>query len=83
MRLSDLPDYVEHFRYRVLQDALSEATAAYWRRRAETFEAALPRPGDYTGRATPEQIQEQRLRVAATILACRERSVFMLGGEIE
>lgn len=35
----DLAEHVEHFRARVLQDALAEATAAYWERRAETFEA--------------------------------------------
>lgn len=37
--LSDLPEYVEHMRARVLQDALAEASASYWRRRAETFAA--------------------------------------------
>lgn len=34
-----LADYVEHFGKRVLQDALNEATASYWNRRAEQFEA--------------------------------------------
>jgi hypothetical protein len=28
---------VEHFAHRVIQDALAEATAAYWTRRAEDF----------------------------------------------
>lgn len=82
MTLTDLEDYTEHFRKRVLQDALTEATAAYWRRRAETFEAALPRPGDFTGNATPEQVEAQRMRLAATILACRQRAAVALGGEI-
>lgn len=31
--------YVEHFRFRVLQDAMAEGTATYWRRRAEQFAA--------------------------------------------
>ncbi len=83
VELSQLPDYVEHFRFRVLQDALTEATADHWRRRATSFDAALPRPDDFTGRATPESIEEQRMRVAATALACRQRAVFMLGGEVE
>jgi len=39
VKITDLEDYVAHFRSRVLQDALSEATAAYWTRRAEQFEA--------------------------------------------
>ncbi len=37
--MPDLTEYVEHFRGRVMQDALTEATAAYWTRRAEQFEA--------------------------------------------
>lgn len=36
---TDLADYVEHFRQRVLQDALNEATSSYWLKRAEMFEA--------------------------------------------
>lgn len=83
VKLADLESHVEHFRSRVLQDALADATAAYWRRRAETFREALPREGDFTGRATPDQIEEQRRRVAATILACRQRAAVSLGGEIE
>ena len=37
MNLSELPEYVEHFRSRVLADALQEATSAYWLRRARVF----------------------------------------------
>lgn len=82
VKLSELEEHVDHFRNRVLQDALAEATAHYWRRRARSFEVALPRPGDFTGRATPEQIEEQRMRVAATILACAQRAELMIGGRI-
>lgn len=35
----ELSEYLEHFRARVLQDALNEATASHWRRRAATFAA--------------------------------------------
>ncbi|HET7386140.1 MAG TPA: hypothetical protein VFJ19_05670 [Nocardioidaceae bacterium] len=35
----NLAAYTEHFRARVLQDALNEATPRYWRRRAEQFAA--------------------------------------------
>ncbi len=31
---------VEHFRARVMQDALTEATSGYWQRRADDFDAA-------------------------------------------
>lgn len=83
MRLDQLTDHVDHFRHRVMQDALQEATAAYWRRRAAAFEAAMPRPGDFTGRATAQQLEAQRMRLASMVLACRQRAAFMLGGEIE
>ena len=35
----DLAAHVENFTRRVMQDALAEATAAYWLRRADTFAA--------------------------------------------
>jgi len=35
----DLAEHVAHFRARVLQDALNEATSSYWLSRAETFTA--------------------------------------------
>lgn len=38
-KVIQLADYVEHFRARVLQDALAEATSSYWLRRAEAFDA--------------------------------------------
>jgi hypothetical protein len=49
MTVAGLVAHVEHFQHRVIQDALAEATAAYWRRRADQFDAAQPRPGDYLG----------------------------------
>lgn len=45
--------YLEHFAARVLTD--DEATAHYWRRRAQAFRDAAPRPGDYIGNATPDR----------------------------
>lgn len=37
--MTALDDYIANFQRRVLQDALLEATATYWRRRADTFAA--------------------------------------------
>lgn len=51
MRPGDLAAHVEHFRARVLQDALAEATASYWRRRAEQFAAVGNARCDETARA--------------------------------
>jgi hypothetical protein len=78
-----LGDYIEHFRARVVQDAITDALASQWQRRARTFERCLPRPDDFTGRATPQQLEEQRERIAATILACRQRAtVSLIGGQL-
>lgn len=70
----DDPARVAHFRARVLADALAEATANYWRRRAAILEDAAPRPGDFTGRATAEQLAEAGRRCHEAAAACRARA---------
>jgi hypothetical protein len=47
----DLDDHLDHFRARVLQDALAEATADYWHRRADAFAAVGTPTADETARA--------------------------------
>ena len=82
-RVDGLGDNIEHFRGRVVQDAISEALAIQWTRRAEAFERCLPRPDDFTGRATPEQLEVQRQRIEATVFACRNRAaVSLIGGRL-
>jgi hypothetical protein len=66
--------YVEHFRFRVLQDALTEATAIYWKRRAEALERALPRRDDFHGAATREDLRERYDALQRDILACRRHA---------
>lgn len=63
-----------HFHARVLADALSEATATFWERRARDFEAAAPRAGDWPGRATEVELRAASERCAATAAACRARA---------
>ncbi len=63
-----------HFLHRVLQDAFADASAAQWLRRAEQLEAARPRPGDFTGRATPAELAERSRRLTAAAEACRARA---------
>jgi len=75
----DLPEYVEHFRARVVQDALNEATASYWTRRAETFEAARHRPGiDYPGQASLDELRERWRDLTEIATACRNRATVSL-----
>jgi hypothetical protein len=66
--------YLEHFAARVLTDALNEATASYWRRRAQAFRDAMPRPGDYPGKATPQELAELSRRCLETAQACEYRA---------
>jgi len=72
--ITEEPERLAHFRCRVLADALSEATRDYWRRRAEAFEDAAPRPGDFPGRATPEELRAARRRCLDAAAACRARA---------
>ena len=78
---AELVAYIEYFQKRVVQDAITEASAGYWRSRADRFEAAMQRPGDYTGQATEADLLAQRDRLEQTATACRARAeVSLLGG---
>lgn len=67
----DIAAYLEHFQFRVLQDALAEASNDHWLRRAEAFEAARPRHGDFHGQATHEALQARWDRLTEQTQACR------------
>ena len=76
--------YLERFGRRVLQDALSEASAAYWRRRANDLRAARHRAGDFL---PPGRLQAARARwreLTAAAHACDNAATFleMYGNEI-
>lgn len=66
---------------RVLQDALSEATADYWLRMADRLEDAAPKPDDYPGRATPEALWAARERCLGAAAACRARASLEAPGQ--
>lgn len=68
--LANLPAHVERVRVRVVQDALAEALASYWSRRAAAFRHARPRPGDYTGQATEADLAETYRRLEEIAVAC-------------
>jgi hypothetical protein len=69
-----LLDHVDHVQHRVLQDALAEGTRTYWLRRAESFLAARPRPDDFHGQATTEDLRAQWHRLTEIADACRARA---------
>jgi len=62
---------LDHFRARVLQDCLTEALAGYWDHRAEQFEDAAPRKGDYHGQAESDDLLDRYQRCMAIAAACR------------
>lgn len=64
----------DHFRARLLQDALTEATAQYWLRRADQLAAGAPRPDDFHGQATPEELADRAQRAKAAAEACRRHA---------
>lgn len=68
---------LEHFRARVLQDALDQATVAHWIGRHAALSAALPRPGDFTGGASPDELNAREARVRRELEAV-ERHIQLL-----
>lgn len=71
-------EYVEHFRARMLQDALNEATSRYWLRRAEQFEDARPRLGEHLGTQSAEQLRSKWLELTEIATACRNAATLAL-----
>ncbi len=75
-------DAVEHFQARVCREAIREAEAATWERRAAMLEWARPRPGDWHGQATREELRARYDRLTEQAQACRNRArVSLIGGD--
>jgi hypothetical protein len=70
---------LDHFRARILQDALTEATAQYWVHRAHQFQQAAPRLGKFHGDATREELNEAWTRCHTTAQACLQRADLLRG----
>jgi len=68
------PQYAEHFTARVVQDAVNEALAATWQRRRDAFLAARPRPDDFPGRRTREELRARWIELTAIGDACTARA---------
>lgn len=65
---------VDWFAYRMIRDAITEATAAGWIRRAERYEAQACAPAGYPGQSTAQERNERRLRAANIANMCRHRA---------
>jgi len=65
---------LENFARRLLTDCLNEATRTYWLKRAQDFENAKPRPGEYQGTSTREELRARWLWLDEIARACRARA---------
>lgn len=74
MSISVPADQIDHFRRRVIQDAMTEATASYWERRARQLSQAKFVQGDYVGWLTVEQVKAHDDRIQAQVDACLNKA---------
>ena len=74
IRMRTLVQHIDHMQRRVLQDCIIEQTRRYWIKRAEQFEAARPKHGDFTGRMTREELSAQWCRLTTIANACRSKA---------
>ena len=65
---------IDHFRGRILQDAITEATAQHWVHRAHQFQQAAPKLGEYHGQATRDELNQRWLECMATSQACLDHA---------
>jgi hypothetical protein len=76
-RLLQQVDLDEQVRRRAVQDAIGYALADQWRRRAEVFEWAAPKPGDFLGKATSAEVAEAVIRCRESAQACLNRAALI------
>jgi hypothetical protein len=67
-------DLDEQLRKRAVQQAIVQAEAWFWCWRAEQFHAAAPRPADFHGNATRDELLDAWQRCRDTALACRRKA---------
>lgn len=70
---------LENAQLRIFRDIWMESQALYWERRAEQLEWCRPRPGDFTGRATPDEIAARDARLALEIEQCHAHALILRG----
>jgi len=75
--LDEWDRYRARFAADVCLDAFHNAEAAYWRRRADTFEWAKPRLDDFHGQATRQELSEAWRRCDESARACRAKAEFL------
>jgi hypothetical protein len=76
-RLSRVVDHVAQFQRRSIAGAVLDASATQWLKRADEFEAARPRPGDYYGQASREQLRARWDELTQIAKACRAKATVL------
>lgn len=76
-RLLGFLDMLNWSALRLLQDALTDGDVHYWRRRAQQFEDARRKPGEYIGKTTHAEREARDRDLAETALACRAKAEFV------
>lgn len=76
-RLLDFLDLLNWSAIRLLQDALLDGDVHYWQRRAQQFEDARRKPGEYVGKTTQAEREARDRDLAETALACRHKAQFI------
>ena len=67
---------------RLIREAIAEALPTQWERRAKTFESCRPRPGDYTGAATRDELDALDHRNAVSAAQCRMHAAMLRGDDL-
>ena len=70
-------DLDEAMRRQAVLEAIANAAASTWHRRADLFDWARPRPYDYPGRASRDELAEADERCRLAALACRQRAALV------
>ena len=69
-------------RVAVIAEALRAGEATYWTRRAEALEGARPRPEDFHGRATREELSRRWRELTEAARACRSRAALCAAPDV-
>ena len=79
LSLAVTPELQERMQLESALDAVRRARAETWLRRAEQWEWAAPRPGDFVGRATEADIEARAARCHQLATACRAHAAILEG----
>lgn len=71
---STLPGRIDRFAHDALLEVMLDGERRWWLKRAEDFERAKPREGDFHGNATREDLRAAWRRCDELARACRARA---------